>query len=104
MKSTKILINLIKEEKWEEILQFALDKDTSNLFSSWFENNENEKIVDSFFQNIPSKYISPLIIKFSSKVITILTKHYKISYSEIAYELLNENKEIDNILPLLDIK
>ena len=104
MKSTKILINLIKEEKWEEILQFALDKDTSNLFSSWFENNENEKIVDSLFQNIPSKYISPLIIKFSSKVITILTKNYKTSYGEIAYELLNENKEIDNILPLLDIK
>ena len=104
MKSTKILINLIKEEKWEEILQFALDEDTCNLFLSWLQEQENEIIVNTLFHKIPNKYILPLIRKFSSKVIHFLIKNYKTSYGEIVYQLLNENKEIDNILPLLDLK
>ena len=37
-------------------------------------------------------------------MIHFLLKNYKTSYAEIVYQLLNENKEIDNILPLLDLK
>ena len=50
MKNTTILKTLIKEEKWEEILKFALSEETKNIFISWLESKENENIVNSLIK------------------------------------------------------
>ena len=105
MKNTTILKTLIKEEKWEEILKFALSEETKNIFISWLESKENENIVNSLIKNLPNNYISPLIINFPLKIIKFLINNYKPSYSEIAYQLITEEMKGNNdLLPLLDIK
>ena len=105
MKNTTILKTLIKEEKWEEILKFALSEETKNIFISWLESKENENIVNSLIKNLPNNYISPLIINFPLKIIKFLINNYKQSYSEIAYQLITEEMKGNNdLLPLLDIK
>ena len=71
MKNTKILIKFIEEKKWEEILQFSINNATKNLFMLWLESQENKIIVNSFIQNLPNNYISPLIINFPSLIIPL---------------------------------
>ena len=105
MKNTKILIKFIEEKKWEEILQFSINNATKNLFMLWLESQENKIIVNSFIQNLPNNYISPLIINFPSLIIPLLRNNYKQSYNEIAYKLITEDmKGNENLVSLLDIK
>ena len=105
MKSTKILESLIKEEKWEELIEFALNKKTQNLFSSWLETKAHKLNHSYLIQKIPDKYIPSLLINFSSKLTPLLLVNYKESYGEIAKQLSeNEMKNEISLLPLFDIK
>ena len=105
MKSTKILLELINNNKWEDIIQFALDEKTKSLFSSWLSSKENDSNISKLIQNIPNDFISVLIINFPATIVPYLIKNYKQSYSDIAKNLINNEMKGNLILlPLLDIK
>lgn len=105
MKSTKILPTLIEDEKWEDLIQFANDENTTQLFSSWINSKENESNIFKLIKNIPDKYIPSLIIKFPNEIIPLLVKNYKVSYSKIALELFNDKMRGNpDIISLFDEK
>ena len=105
MKSTKILPTLINSQKWDDLLQFTLDEDTTILFSNWIDCKENESKVIEIVKNIPDKFIPFLMINFPKTIVPFLIKNYKESYSKIAIDLFN-NEMRGNliIIPLFDIK
>ena len=105
MKSTKILQELIDNNKWENVIQFALDEKSTHLFSNWLNSKENDCKISKLVQNIPNDFISLLIINFPATIVPYLIKNYKQSYSNIAKNLLNNEMRGNLILlPLLDIK
>jgi len=105
MKSTKDILVYSKEQKWDELLQFALNEETYYLFDSWINNKENEFCIEEFIKDIPDKYLPPLLIKYSSIMIPYLIKNYKPSYAEIALSLANnELKGNKELFPLFDTK
>ena len=53
MKSTKIISSLSKEKKWDDLILFALSKETSRIFYSWISNKENEPYVEELIKSIP---------------------------------------------------
>ena len=103
MKSTKILPTLINSQKWDDLLQFALDDDTMILFSNWIDCKENESKVIEIVKNIPDKFIPFLMINFPKTIVPFLIKNYKESYSKIAIDLFN-NEMRGNliIIPLFE--
>ena len=105
MQSTKIISTLIKEQKWDELMLFALDEETSEIFNSWINYYENEFFISSFIQSLPDKYLPPLIQKYSSIIIPLLINNYKESYAKIALDLVNnEMKENEELFALFDTK
>ena len=107
MKSTKILPSLLKEKKWEDIMQFALEEKTKSLFAYWIGSQKkgNKSKFLELIKNIPDKYVPSLIVNFPSLIVPYLIDNYKQSYSEIAKELFNgEMRGNLSILPLLDVK
>ena len=105
MKSTKILPNLINEEKWEDLIQFSKDENKAKLFSNWINSKENESNVLKLIKNIPDKFIPSLMINFPSEIVPFLIKNYKESYSKISEELFNNEMRGNlKIIPLFDKK
>ena len=66
MQSTKIISTLIKEEKWDDLLSFALVGGTSTLFHDWLNYNENESFKSQLLKSLPDKCISSLIEEYPS--------------------------------------
>ena len=105
MQSTKDILVYSKEQKWDELLQFALNEETYYLFDSWINYKENEFCIEEFIKDIPDKYLPPLLIKYSSIMIPYLIKNYKPSYATIALSLANnELKGNKELFPLFDTK
>ena len=105
MQSTKIISTLIKEEKWDDLLSFALGGGTSKLFHDWINYNENESFKSQLLKSLPDKCLSPLIEEYPSIIIPHLIKNYKESYSTIALDLANnEMKGNIELLALFDAK
>ena len=105
MKSTKIISSLSKEKKWDDLILFALSKETSRIFYSWISNKENEPYVEELIKSIPDKCLSPLLIKISYYVVPHLIKNYKESYASIALNLANnELKGTTELFALFDSK
>ena len=103
MNNTKHIPNLISEEKWEEIIKFYNDENTSILFSNWIRAKENNLNVLKLIKNIPEQYISTLLIDFPNIVVPILLKNYKESYGKLALELFNKEMRGNLIIiPLFD--
>ena len=75
MKTTKIISTLIKEQKWDDLLSFALGKETSEIFISWLYFSENESFKSQFIKSLPDKCLPPLIQKYSSEIIPDLIKN-----------------------------
>ena len=105
MKSTKILPNLINEEKWEDLIQSSKDENMAKLFSKWINSKENESNVLKLIKNIPDKFIPSLMINFPNVIVPFLIKNYKESYSKISEELFNNEMRGNlKIIPLFDKK
>ena len=106
MKSTKELESFIKNEKWEEIIKFALEEEDKSLFSKWLSNINNNTNINTLIKNIPNIYIAPLILNYKDSIIPFIIKNFKEQYNKIAYDLIcGEMKENNiNLFPLLDLK
>lgn len=87
MQTTKVLESFLKEKKWKEIMQFAIDEETSSLFLLWLTNKSNDDNINTLVKNIPNEYISSFILNFEEKIIPYFIKNYKKEYSKIAYDL-----------------
>ena len=105
MINTKIISTLLKEQKWDELILFALGKETSKIFDSWINYHENESYVSNFIQSLPEKCLPPLIQRYPLKIIPFLIKNYKGSYATIALDLANnEMKGNEELFSLFDAK
>ena len=98
METTKIISTLIKEQKWDDLLSFALGKETSEIFNSWLSFSENESFKSQFIKSHPDKFLPSLIQRYSSEIILYLIKKYKGSYSPIALDLANNEMKGDKEL------
>ena len=105
MQTTKIISTLIKEQKWDDLLSFALGKETSEIFISWLYFSENESFKSQFIKSLPDKCLPPLIQKYSSEIIPDLIKNYREPYAAIAFDLANnEMKGNKELFALFDTK
>ena len=103
MKSTKVISRLVKEQKWDDFMLFALGEETSDLFDSWIKNKEHQPFVEELIKNIPDKCLSPLLLKFSSFIIPHLINNYKESYATIALnkQIMKKKKKKNYFLYLI---
>ena len=105
MQTTKIISTLINEQKWDDLLLFALGKETSEIFNSWLSFDQNEFFKSQFIKSLPDKCLPSLIQKYPYEIIPDLVKNYKESYANIALDLANNEMKGDKeLFALFDTK
>ena len=105
MQTTNVILNYLKEKKFEDIMLFILGEQTKDLFKSWITYADNKIYVTDLIKNIPDKCLPILINEYTNIVVPHLINNYKESYAEIALNLANnEMKGNDLLFSLFDPK
>ena len=89
MQTTNVILNYLKEKKFEELMLFVLGEQTKDLFKSWITYVDNKIYVSDLIKNIPDKCLPVLINEYTDIIVPHLANNYKESYAAIALNLAN---------------